>query len=398
MPKKTEKSSANRKGTRGAQGAGNIRQRKDGTWEARYTLGRDPGTGKQVQKSVYGKTQADVLQKLRKVQSDIDNGIFIEPTKITVGEWLDIWIDEYQNHVKESTKLEYKSNIKYRIKPAIGAVKLDKLTTPMIQKLYNDLGRAKGEKKGLSAKSIQNTHAILHRALKQALEIGYIRTNPSEVCKLPRKEKTEIQPLDDNEIALFLEEIKGDPLEIFYTVDLFTGMRQGEIVGLSWDCVDFEKGTIYIKQQIHRVGREYKLTSVKNDKPRTIMPAQFVMDLLLRQRSRQNEWKLKAGMLWRDPYNLVFTNEQGDHMFRSTVYQNFKIIASVIGKPYMRFHDLRHSYAVASLRAGDDIKTVQSNLGHHTAAFTLDVYGHVTDQMKQESASRMDRFIEGLGK
>lgn len=361
-------------------------------------MGRDPGTGKQVQKSVYGKTQADVLQKLRKLQTDIDNGIYVEPSKLSVGEWLDIWVSEYQNHVKESTRLDYESTIKHRIKPAIGAVKLCKLTTPVVQKLYNDMGRPAEKRKALSAKTVLNTHAVLHKALKQAVEIGYLRINPSNVCKLPRKEKPEIKPLDDSQITDFLKRIEGHQFEIFYKVDLFTGMRQGEIIGLSWDCVDFEKGTIYVKQQIHRIGREYKLTTVKNDKPRTIMPAKFVMDLLLAQRSKQSRWQLLAGELWQNSHNLVFTNELGGHLYRGTVYKNFKDIACDMGLPNMRFHDLRHSYAVASIRAGDDIKTVQSNLGHHTAAFTLDVYGHATDQMKQESANRMDRFIEKLAK
>lgn len=153
-----------------------------------------------------------------------------------------------------------------------------------------------------------------------------------------------------------------------------------------------------MKQQIHRVGREYKLTTVKNDKPRIIMPAKFVMDLLIEQRSRQNRWQLKAGEVWQNPHNLVFTNERGGYLFCGGIYKKFKNIVREMGLLDVRFHDLRHSYTVASLRAGDDIKTLQSNLGHHTAAFTLDVYGHMTDQMKQESASRMDRFIEGLAK
>lgn len=387
-----------KKGSRGAQGAGNIRQRKDGTWEARYTLGRDPGTGKQVQKSVYGKTQKEVLEKLRKIQSDIDSGLYTEPTKLTVGEWLDIWISEYQRQVKESTKAEYQSNIKHRIKPAIGAVKLNKLSAPIIQKFYNDLGRSSETKKALTAKSIHNTHGVLHKALQQAVELGYIPVNPSDICKLPRKEKTEITPLDGAKINEFLTAIKNSPYRLIFTVDLFTGMRQGEILGLSWDAIDFERGTILIKQQLQKIAKKYRIVSVKNDRPRVISPAKFVMDLLVEQRAIQNRWILRAGEVWENPDNLVFTNEVGRHVFRDNVYEHCKRTGRQIGLPNLRFHDLRHSYAVASLRAGDDIKTVQSNLGHHTAAFTLDVYGHATDQMKQESADRMDKFIEGLAK
>lgn len=130
MPKQARKSS------RGAQGAGNIRQRKDGTWEARYTLGRDPGTGKQVQKSVYGKTQKEVLEKLRKIQTDIDSGMYAEPVKLTVGEWLDIWVTEYQSYVKEGTRIDYQCAIKHRIRPAIGTVKLSKFTAAFTFDVY----------------------------------------------------------------------------------------------------------------------------------------------------------------------------------------------------------------------------------------------------------------------
>ena len=392
LPKRT----TSKKGTRGAQGAGNIRQRKDGTWEARYTLGRDPGTGKQIQKSVYGKTQKEVLEKLRKVQTDIDNGVYTEPTKLTVGEWLDMWVSEFTVQVKERTRIAYQSTIKQRIKPAIGALKLHKLTAPQIQKFYNDLGRPGGERKVLSAKSIHNTHGVLHKALQQAVELKYIPDNPANACKLPRKEKSEIVPLDDIKIKDFLEAIKSNTYRILFTVDLFTGMRQGEILGLSWDAVDFETGKIMIKQQLQKMKGGYRIGSIKNDKPRIISPAKFVMDLLREQRSAQNRWMLAAGEIWTNPNNLVFTNEEGRHVTVDAIYKNCKRIGKEIGLPNIRFHDLRHTYAVASIRAGDDIKTVQSNLGHHTAAFTLDVYGHATDQMKQESANRMERFIEGL--
>jgi len=120
------------------------------------------------------------------------------------------------------------------------------------------------------------------------------------------------------------------------------------------------------------------------------------MQLLASQRKAQNELRLKAGALWSNPLNLVFTNEAGKNLCAQTVYLNFKKLAAAAGVPAARFHDLRHSYAVAALRSGDDIKTVQENLGHHTAAFTLDTYAHVTEEMKRESARRMDGFIEGI--
>ena len=137
---------------------------------------------------------------------------------------------------------------------------------------------------------------------------------------------------------------------------------------------------------------EYLLVSLKNDKPRTITPAPTIMRMIQEHKRVQNGYKLRAGAAWGDKLNLVFTNEIGYCLDRFTVYSNFKRATGA------RFHDMRHTYAVAALRSGDDIKTVQETLGHHTAAFTLDVYAHVTEQMRKDSAARMDTFIQGLEK
>ncbi len=137
------------------------------------------------------------------------------------------------------------------------------------------------------------------------------------------------------------------------------------------------------------------MTTPKNGKPRTITPAPFIMQLLKVHRREQMERRLMSGPLWEDT-GLVFTNDAGGFLSRRTVYDNFKRIMRQIGAPAFRFHDLRHTYAVNAIRAGDDIKTIQENLGHHTAAFTLDVYGHVTEEMRTASAQRMEAYIKGL--
>jgi integrase len=372
-----------------------MRKRADGTWEARYTLGRDPGTGKQIQKSVYGKTQAEVRKKLQAITTSIDNGDYTEPSKMTVGQWFDIWLAEYAKDIKPLTFKSYETHIRNHIKPAFAAVKLLGLNTHQIQSFYNKLQADTAEKAGLSAKTIKNLHGVIHRALSQAVEIGYLKYNPSAACKLPRVEKSEIQPLEEDDISAFLNAIKGHQYETLYIVDLFTGMRQGEILGLTWDCVDFRNGTIYICRQLQKVKGEYKFVSLKNDKTRRITPAPSVLEALKEHRRVQLEWRMAAGSAWEDS-NLVFTNKQGGHLAHLTVYNNFKRIVKAIGLPETRFHDLRHTYAVAALQSGDNVKTVQENLGHHTASFTLDVYGHVTERMKKDSAERMERFIKGV--
>ena len=387
-----------RSNTRAAQGSGTIRQRKDGRWEARYTVGRDPGTGKQVQRSVYGATQQEVRKKLAQLTASLDAGTYKEPCKMTMGQWLDIWAADYLGGVKPSTAFLYGEQIRIHIKPALGSVKLEARSTHAIQHFYNSLSDEREGKRSLSPKSIKNIHGILHKALQQAVAVGYLRFNPSDSCTLPRIERKEISPLDEEQIGAFLKAIEGHRHELLYKVALFTGMREGEVLGLMWDCVDFEKGTITIKRQLRREqkkGGQYYITSPKNGKPRTITPAPWVMKLLRAQKARQSEQRLRTGPLWENS-GMVFTNETGGYLSYRTVYDCFKRIMKQMGSQTARFHDLRHTFAVASLRAGDDIKTVQSNLGHHTAAFTLDVYGHVTEQMQKDSAQRMEGFIKDV--
>lgn len=175
-------------------------------------------------------------------------------------------------------------------------------------------------------------------------------------------------------------------------------MREGEALGLLWECVDLSKGKITIDKQLQKdfsAGSKYHLVPTKNGKERTITVAPYVVSILRKVKHRQLEDRLRYGECWEDT-GYVFTNELGQHLTRTAVYSKFKKIMADLGNPEARFHDLRHSYAVASIKSGDDIKTVQENLGHATAAFTLDVYGHVTEQMKQDSAARMEQFIKSV--
>jgi len=389
-----------RKNSRNASGSGSIRQRKDGTWEGRYSAGTNPGTGKPIRKSVYGATQREVVVKLDAIKTGVADGTYVEPSKLTVSQWLDIWATEYLGDVKPNTASIYKSSCRIHLIPALGKVKLSVLSTHTIQTLYNRLQRGADDKQGLSSKTIKNIHGVLHKALQQAVELGYIRFNPSDACKLPRTEKKEAQPLDDDAIMAFLDAIQGHRWEALYLVTLFTGMRQGEILGLSWICVDFRRGVISIDRQLqrNRETRTWEIVTPKNSKGRRITPALSVMAALKEQQIRQLEWRLRAGQAWDNKDDLVFTDELGRNLYAQKVYRDYKKIVADLGIPDARFHDLRHSYAVAALQSGDDIKTVQENLGHHTAAFTLDVYGHVSERMKQESAARMEGFIKSVKK
>lgn len=276
-------------------------------------------------------------------------------------------------------------------------MKLSALTPSAVQKFLNDL---QGGENPIYAKSVHNVHGVLHQAFKQAVKLGYIRTNPCEACTLPRAERPQTEPLDAPKIKKLLDSMGDDVYSTAYKIDLFTGLRHGELLALSWDCVDFERGTILVNKQLilARDGSGYRFGALKNDRARTIQPAPYVMNLLRERRKAQLSQRLRAGSLWDEGAfpGLVFENEAGAHLCPRVVLKHFKSALERAGLPEKRLHDLRHTFAVTSLMAGDDVKTVQENLSHATSSFTLDKYGHVTETMREASSRRMQAFVDAL--
>ena len=379
---------------RSPRGAGLIRKRTDGRWEGRFTLGFDPKTGKQKQKYVYGKTQKEVRQKLTQIASEVDEGTYRELSNMKVGTWLEQWLETYVVPSKKPYTVDSYTNIcrRYLIKH-LGRLPISQLNAFQIQQMYNAL---LSDYK-LNPKTIKNIHGVLHNALQQAVKLQMIKTNPSEMCDLPRIVRKEIQPMEEADIAAFLKALEKEKYARLYKVTLFTGMRQGEVLGLTWDCVDFEHCTLYVNKQLQKtrkVGGTYALVPTKNSRGRVVTVAKAVMDILREEKEWQEHNREIAELVWQNDWNLVFTNEIGGHLCHFTVYRRFKEVVKEIGLPKERFHDLRHSFAVVSLESGDDIKTVQTNLGHATSSFTLDVYGHVSQNMRRQSAERMNSFIQ----
>lgn len=382
-----------------ANGEGTICKRKSGGYEGRVTTGRD-ADGKLIRTTVYGKTREEVSKKMTAILHDLQNGTYIKPEKMTFGEWLDTWSTEYLGGVKESTATQYKYHINFNIKPFLGDIPLQKLDNRMIQNLYKTrMEKAPEGGKVLSPKSVKNLHGVISKSLSKAVQIGFIRSNPATGCELPRIDRKEMNVLKDEYIGKFLEEIKGKQYEDLFFVDLFTGMREGEIIGLTWDYVDFDNGIIHVVRQLKRkqgTNNRYFFDTLKNGKTRDIVPAPFVFDVLRKVKKEQAENQLKYGSSYENKDNLVFTNELGNHIGIEALWQAFKRRAEAIGIPDLRFHDLRHSYATISLQNGDNYKVLSEQLGHATVAFTMDVYGHVTDKMQRESANRMQNFYESL--
>lgn len=275
---------------RSANGYGSIRKvttTKNGKpytyWQARYTAGYDPGTGKQIQHSITGKTQKEVRQKLSQMTYELDNGTYVAPNRITVKEWLETWLRDYLYGVRPSTVFLYTQDVEKYIIPHLGAIRLEDLDTGMIQRFYNELLYPK--KPGitpLAPKTVKCIHGVFHKALKKAVEVGNMRHNPTEACELPRVVRPDIKPLEEDQITAFLNAIQGHTHEYLYKIALFTGMRESEIHGLTWDCINFYNGTVYVKQQLvkgREKGGQYHMTTPKNNKTRMITVAPTVMEL-----------------------------------------------------------------------------------------------------------------------
>ena len=354
------------KQTRSANGSGTIRKRADGRWEGIYSAGYDQQTGKLIRKSIYGKNQKEVRQKLSKVTTEIDEGLYLEPAKMTLSDWMDLWYKEYTFDKKYSTLKGYKAQINKHIRPGIGKYNLSQLNPMILQRFFNHLSEPNEKGKVLSPKSIKNVYIILSGILEQAVENEMISKNPCKKVKLPKVYNKQITPLTDKQVKEFLEIISTD--EIYGTilrVIVFTGLRLGEAMGLTWDCVDFEKGALNINKQLQRRPQKdggSTLTSVKSGKPRILKPAPFVMQLLKIRYTEQIMQKQRSEDLWLAWSNeeehkkaLVFTNLQGGYLIPKRVYLHFKSAAVAIGAPDARVHDLRHTYAVLSLQNGDDI-------------------------------------------
>ena len=364
-------------------------------YEARYTVGIDPGTGKQIQKSISGKTQREVTRRLKEITTSIDTGTYLPSCKLTVGEWLNTWISEYTADWKPLTVCNYSKQIKKHLIPRLGAAKLEDLDTHTIQLFYNSL-----TKSGLAPKTVKNIHGVLHAALEQAISNGYIHKNPTAGCKLPKVVRPEIKPLEPEEIARMLKVLlfvaafsQSTQVQLFFVAGIIA-----VACGLAGDVMsDFKTGQITIKQQLQCKDGVYFLETPKSGKCRVLSPAPVVMEALKDEQQQQNANKQIVGAAWENKWNLAFTDALGKNLVRQTVVKHFKAVIERANIPSdVRFHDLRHSFAVTSLYSGDDVKTVQANLGHATAQFTLDVYGHVTQKMRQESAMRMQAFYNHL--
>ncbi|WP_217959753.1 tyrosine-type recombinase/integrase [Acutalibacter muris] len=376
-----------------ANGEGNIRKRKDGRWEGRYTAGYDPATGKRLIKNVLGETQAEVKEKLAVAMDDAKDLDIARSDDYTVGSWLTNWYTLYAKpNVRVSTAEYYRRNIELHVTPRIGDIKLNKLTGRDLQKLYQDLrenGRLREAQKekfpGLSASTVRGIHLMLHNAMDRAVKERLIQRNPTEDCIAPKLEKKEMKFLPVEDMKAYLDEAdRRHVLPMFY-LELVSGLRKGELVALLWSDLDIENQTISVSKQATRdengnivITRPKTETSV-----RLVSIPQKAVELLQREHLKHPD----------NPYMFPSTRT-GEMYYPDSIVTLHKRILKSAELSYIPFHSLRHTFATAALQNGVDVKTVSSMLGHYDAGFTLRTYTHATRQKQEQAAEKMGNFMD----
>lgn len=377
---------------------GCIIKRKDGRWQGSVTIGYN-SNGTQKRQYVYGKTRQETAKKVNEIIYALQTGSFVDKTKNpTVGVWLDIWLNEYKkNKIKATTYDQYEYLIRGRIKPYIGDMRLIELKPMHLQKLYNTL-----IKDGLAAHTVRLVHTIMHGALKKALKSELVVRNVSEGTELPREQPKERRVLTKEEQKRLIEYLKKDPHGAIYMAALFTGMRRGEILALTWDDIDFEMATVRVNKTLNRINvyddpekkTMLKVSEPKTQKSRRIIPvADCVMQLLKKQKKQIEEDKKNAGEDYEDN-NLVFPSESGSYIDPGNYSRKFYHIIKDCGIEKANPHCLRHSFATRALEAGIDLKTTQELLGHSSIDITANLYTHALPGHKKEEVKKLSNVFE----
>jgi len=370
-------------GRRG-NGEGTITRRKDGRWEAKYTVYTAEGPKR---RALYGKTRKVAADKLARALADRTSGHTFDTENMTVGEYLDRWLnDSDKGSVRTSTYERHEQIVRLHLKPALGRLKLSKLTPAHVQGLYRDKLDS-----GLSPATVQKIHTVLHKALTQALKWNMIPRNAADAVKVPRPVPEEMHPLSPDEARNLIEAARGDKLEAPYILAVHTGMRQGELLGLKWEDVDLNEGVIHIRRTVVRSGGRISLGEPKTKgSRRPVHLTGAAVEALKAHLERQLEDIERLGDLYRD-HGLVFTSEVGTLINPSNLRRrSFAPLLQRAGLPRIRFHDLRHTCAKLLLSRNVHPKYVQELLGHATVAITLDTYSHVIRGMGDHTARAME--------
>ena len=369
-----------RKSRRRGRGEGSVFQRKDGRWVVQVEL----GDGKR--KQFYVTSQSEGIKKLREVQHELEQGTLPTGPQQTVRQYLQYWLEEvHRPTLFVGTYVKYRVFVYKHLIPALGHLRLQKLTPQHVQSLYRQ------KEQELSPGTIRLMHSVLRKALDTAVRWNLLARNVCDVVSPPREEKREMQTLTVEQAHKLLALVREHRLEMLLTMALVTGMRRGELLALRWSRVDLEGQSVHVSRTVGYVTgygyveAEPKTTAGK----RVVMLPSFVVDMLRQHRAQQQEARLRVGSAWEDR-DLVFVNRRGGYLNPAYLLVVFKKVLAQAGLPHMRFHDLRHSAATILLSMNVHPKIVQEILGHSDISMTLNIYSHVVPSMQSGAVGKWE--------
>ena len=375
--------------TRKSPGEGSITQRPDGRWQASLQV---EGT----RRTVYGKTRTEAAEKLRTLADQArQNGHRLpDPGKLTLGDYLDDWLEQAEGRLRPKTLDRYDVAIRCHVRPTLGKLTLAKLTPLHLARLYAALRKETG------LPSIEKVHRTLHKALGDAWRWGLIAANPAETVEPPRAEPKEPTLWTPEEASRFVRAMldgEGGHYGNLFGFLLASGCREGEALGLTWPDVDLEAASVRIDRQItHVANHPVELPPKSRAGHRSIILPGWGVEALRRQRAQVAEWRLKMGEGWRGGEH-VFTTEHGTPPAPTNVRRAFLALCARLGLPPIRVHDLRHLHLSLLAMANVPVKVAQVRAGHSSPTLTQRVYQHVlgADDADRQAAEALARALGG---
>jgi integrase len=374
---------------------GHIRKR-GANYEIRYSLGTDASGKRRVATVTFKGEEKDAKKELRRLLRTVDTGEHVDPSRLTVREWLTTWLGAVNAEVSPKTAERYGELVHGFLVPELGKVLLTKLAPANIQVAYakwSSQGRKDGKAGGLSPRTRRQIHCVLSSALARAVEQQSIARNPADAFKkrLPKVERKEMKTLTPEQATALLSGIAHTRAYWPVLIALATGMRRGEILALKWKNVDLDRGAVRVVESLEETKAQgLRAKAPETEKARAVTLPRFVVDELRRLKVKQAEDLLKLGVR-QSGETLVCARADGDPLRpRSLTHEFTRLVRRVKDVPAIRFHDLRHSHATALLLAGVHPKVAQERLGHSTITTTLDIYAHVTETMQQDAAQKLD--------
>ena len=377
------------------RGEGSITQRKDGRWHGRIDMGRGLDGTRSV-KHVYASTQAELLRAMKRLAAQVGDGASLPTATPTLARFLDDWFSSNEDRWRPSTRRSYRGAIDNLLVPALGAVRLEKLSPLIIQRWVDQHKAEHGARR-----RIELARAVLRSALADGERLQLVSSNAAGLVRLPTLKKRRIEPLSVEEATRFVAQASKHRLGALFTVALACGLRLGEALGLTWDDIDLASGVVSVNQQLQAVGKRLELQPLKTVKSRRkVMLPEFAKSALESHRAKQRVEFFAAGP---DSENsgLVFTTyaREGDGRRLGTpqhprnVTRVFYRVLESAGLRRIRFHDLRHSAASLLISQGVQLVEVSKLLGHSKLRVTADLYSHLQEQTAARAAKHMDTLL-----